>query len=376
MMRVASKVQKAVQKRLSPVVRPLIAAFVFALVVTAVAVVTGLVDYVPQSTLPVTGWVISPRLLLLSVVFVLAAIVGIGYLLYRRYEDALASQWEQLSIWAQATIAGAVCGALVAAGLGVATAVGPVPPAVVLAGSLLAWPVATVLALRQRREPETDDDSPSALQSLLIKTGYAQVKHLQTRTLAGIVGFVGAVLGSVGIRLLISWLPWFDGTLSTLQTVVLAAVLWLVATVLVYNRYESTISDRTTLRIVAVSSPESRDGRELTIKNDGLVQVELAQAKLRDTKRDLYQFDVGVALEPGERCSFEVPDSFLLEPNEAAMDLPLGYTLKQGGEHPILYTRTGQQFVLEGSGDALDAESDRSVNRSSIGLGAEPTPRE
>ncbi|WP_245853055.1 hypothetical protein [Natrinema ejinorense] len=375
MRRVASKATKTVKKKVSPVLRPLAAALIFAVVVTAVAVVTGLVDYVPESTVPVTDWVLSPRVVLLITVFVLAVVVIGVRLLYLQYKDAIADQWDQLSIWAQATIAGAVCGLLVATGLGIATLVGVVSPVSVLAGSLIAWPVATVLTLRQRREPDTDD-SPSALRSVLIRTGYAQVKHLQTRTLAGIVGFVGAVLASVGTRALVSWLPWFDGTLTQLQTVVLAAVLWLIATVLVYNRYESTISDRTDLRIVAVSRLESRDGRELMVKNTGITPVELTQAKIRDTKHDLYQFDVGVTLEPGERCSFELPATFLLESNEAAMDLPLGYTLKQGGEHPIVYTRTGDQFVLQGSSDALDRESVRAGTRSTIGIGAEPTPQE
>ncbi|WP_226483054.1 hypothetical protein [Natrinema amylolyticum] len=352
------------------------AALIVALLVTAVAVVMGLVEYVPQSSVPLTGWVLSPRVVLLVTVFVLAAISCAGYILYRNYEDAIRDQWERLSIWAQATIAGGSCGALVAVGLGIAVIAGSVPLSFVLAGSLIAWPVATVLTLRQRREPDTADDSPSALRSMLIKAGYAQVKLLQTRTLAGIVGFTGAVLGGLGIRVLLSWLPWFDGTLTHLQTVLLAAFLWLVATVLVYNRYESAISDRTDLRIVAVSSPESRSGRELTIKNDGVDPVELTQAKIRDTKRDLYQFDAGTILEPGECRPFEVPEAFLLEPNEAAMDLPLGYTLKQGGEHPIVYTRTGEQFVLQGGNDALDRDSTRSSNPSPIGLSADPTPQE
>ncbi|WP_241432491.1 hypothetical protein [Natrinema gari] len=376
MRRIASKVTKTARKQLSPVIRPLMAALIVALLVTAVAVVTGLVDYVPQSSVPVTGWVISSRVLLLVTVFVLVALAYAGYKLYRNYEDAITEQWSRLSIWAQATIAGGSCGAVVAVGLGIAAVAGPVPLSLVLAGSLIAWPVATVLTLRKRREPDADDASPSAFQSVLIKAGYAQVKLLQTRTLAGIVGFAGAVLGSLGIRTLIAWLPWFDGTLTHLQTTLLAGFLWLVATILVYNRYESGISDRTDLRIVGVSSPESRPGRELMIKNDGVAPVELAQAKIRDTKRDLYQFDSEMTLEPGERRPFEVPEAFLLESNEAAMDLPLGYTLKQGREHPIVYTRTGKQFVLKGGNDAADRDPTRSSNPSAIGLSADPTPQE
>ncbi|WP_408956833.1 hypothetical protein [Natrinema sp. 74] len=354
----------------------MIGALLFAVIVTAVAVVTELVEYVPRVFVPVTDWVVLPWLVLFSAVFALTATVVVGYLLYRRYEDTLTGQWNQLSIWARAIVTGAVCGVAVAVGLGIATAGGIVTPVFVLVGPVIAWPIATVLALRRQRESDTGDDSTSTLQSVLIKSGYAQVKLLQTRTLAGIVGFVGAVLGSTGVLALLAWLPWVDVTLTVLQTVVLAAFLWLVATVLVYNRYESTISDRTDLRIVTVLSTESGDARELLLKNEGVAPIELTRAKIRDTKRDLYQFDGGVALEPGQCRAFEVPGAFLLEPNEAAMDLPLGYTLKQGGEHPIVYTRTGDKFVLRGSSDAPGRDPARAEMPSPVGLGTDPSPQD
>jgi len=376
MMRVISQIKRIVQNRLPSVVGLALLVVISALAVTAVAIMTGAVDYVPQSTASVVGWIVSPRLVLLSTIVIFGTITALSYLLYRRYEDTLIDQWEQLSNWAQTIIAGASCGGLTAIGLGIATVIGPVPLVFVPVGSLIAWPVATVFTLRQRRESNTDGDSPSVLQSIRTKTGYAQLKHLQTRLLAGIVGLAGVSIGCVLMYVLLSWLPWFGATRTSLETVLFVAFLWLVATVLVYNRYESSISDRTELRIVAVSNLESRAGRELTIKNDGVVSVELAQAKLRDTNRDLYQFDTGVVLGPGERCSFEVPESFLLEPNETAMDLPLGYTLKQGGEHPIIYTRAGEQFVLRESTAMLDRDSARSATRSTIGLGGEPTPQE
>lgn len=373
MMRVGSRIRKAVQKRLSPVVPALIVALIAAAVVTAVAVVAGLVAYVPAAAVPLVGWTVPPRVFLFSVVFVLAAVVGLGYLAYRRYDEMLVEQWEQLSIWAQATIAGAVSGALVAFGLGVATLAGLVPPAFVLAGFIVAWPVATVLALRQGRESDPAADDSAALESILVRIGYAQIKRLQTRTLACIVGFVGAVGGALAIRSLVSWLGW---SLSLLQTVALVAVLWVVATVLVYNRYESTISEREDLTIVGVSTPESQDARELTLKNDGVTPAELANAKIRDTKRDLYQFDVGVTLEPGETRSFEVPESFSLEPNDTARELPLGYTLKQGGECPIVYTRRGDQFELRDGTGAVDPDVEQPTTQSTVGLGAEPAAQE
>lgn len=376
MLRLASKAKTAVQKQLSPIVPVVALALVFALLVTALAVVTGLVEYVPSTRIPVTGWRISPRLLLLIVVFVLSVVIGVGYLAYRTYADAIASQWGQLSTWAQAMVTGGACGLLVAFGLGLAAIARLVPMAFILAGSLVAWPLATVLSLRQRREPEPDDKS-SALQSLLVKTGYAQVKRLQTRTLAGIVGFVVAISGTVAIRALVAW---FGESLTPLQLVLLVAFLWLVATVLVYNRYESTTSERTELYIVEVSTPASGNTRELTVKNGGTSPVDLANAKLRDTKRELHQFDVEVTLEPGERRSFEIPDTFSLEPNDTAMELPLGYTLKQGGEYPVVYTRTGALFGLRGGTETPDSGPDtgRSVTRSVTepGLGSGPTPQE
>ncbi|MFA9416338.1 hypothetical protein [Natrinema sp. HArc-T2] len=374
-MRRLLQAKTAVQKRLPAVSRLSVAALLFALALLAVVVAASVVESEFPSSTSVDVWVASSRLVLWSTIVVLMLVTISGYLLSRRYEEVLLDQWSQLSSWAQAIVAGIVCGTVVAIGLGVATLAGAVPLALVPVGSLIAWPVATVCTLRQRRKPHADDSS-SALESLLITVGYAQAKHLQTRTLAGIVGLVGAVLGSVGVRVLLSWFPWFDGTLTPLQTAVLAVCGWLLATVIVYNRYASTITDRIDLQLVAVSSPELRDGRELTIKNTGTVPVELTQAKLRDTNRDCYQFGVGVTLGPGACCSFAVPASFSLESNETTMALPLGYTLTQGSEHPIIYTRDGEQYVLREGTELLDRDSTRETTRQTVALGVEPTPQE
>jgi len=372
-MRQLSQVKTAVQKRLPAVTRSPIAALVFALTLLVVVAVAGVVvGYEFPSGISADAWLSSPRLVLWSSIVVLAIVTIGGYLLYRRYEEMLLDQWRQLSNWAQAIIAGTVCAALVAIGLGFATLAGAVPLVFVPVWSLIAWLVATVCTLRQRRNPDPDDSS-SALESMLITVGYAQAKHLQTRTLAGIVGLAGAILGSVGVRALFSW---FTVTLTPLQTAFLAVCVWLLATVLVYNRYASTITDRTDLEFVAVSNPELRDGREVTIKNTGTDPIDLAQAKLRDTNRDCYQFDGGVTLKPGASCSFAVPASFSLEPNEATMALPLGYTLTQGSEYPMLYTRDGEQFVLQGGTEVRDRDSTHDTTRQPVGLGADPTPQE
>jgi len=371
-MRRLSQVKTAVQKRLPAVTRSPIAALIVALILLVVVAVAGVVGYEFPSGISADAWISSPRLVLWSSIVVLAIVTIGGYLLYRRYEEMLLDQWRQLSNWAQAIIAGTVCAALVAIGLGFATLAGAVPLVFVPVWSLIAWLVATVCTLRQRRNPDPDDSS-SALESMLITVGYAQAKHLQTRTLAGIVGLAGAVLGSVGVRALLSW---FTVTLTPLQSAFLAVCVWLLATVLVYNRYASTITDRTDLEFVAVSNPELRDGREVTIKNTGTDPIDLAQAKLRDTNRDCYQFDGGVTLKPGASCSFAVPASFSLEPNEATMALPLGYTLTQGSEYPMLYTRDGEQFVLQGGTEVRDRDSTHDTTRQPVGLGADPTPQE
>lgn len=368
MIRRLSQAKTLIQKRLPTVSRPVAAALLFALVLlTGVALVT-LTESVSLPSVSVDIWIVAALLVLV--------IVTIGsYLLYRRYGDRVLDHWERLSSRVRALIAGAVCGTLVATGLGVATFAGAVPLMFVPVGSLIAWPVATVWTLRQRSTSNTAD-SPSALESVLITAGYAQIKQLQTRTLAGLVGFAGAVLGSVGIRVLLSWLPWFDVSLSLLQTAVITVCLWLLATVIVYNHYEASITDRTDLQLVTVSRPELRDGHELTIKNDGTAPVELSQAKLRDTNCDCYQFDVGVTLRPGACCSFAVPASFSLEPNDVATALPLGYTLTQGSKYPTLYTRDGEQFVLRDGTEPRDRDSTRDTSREPVGLDAEPTPQE
>ena len=368
MTRRLSQAKTLVQKRLPTVSRPVAAALLFALTLLAGIAIVTFTGSVPPSSVSVDVWTVASLLVLVIV------LIG-SYLLYRRDGTRAVEHWERLSSRVRALIAGAGCGTLVAIGLGVATLAGAVPLVFVPVGSLVAWPVAAVWTLRQRSTSNTAD-SPSVLESLLITAGYAQVKQLQTRVLAGLVGFAGAVLGGIGLHALLSWLPWFDVTLSLLQTAVVTVCLWLLATVIVYNHYEAAITDRTDLHLVTVSRPELRDGRELTIKNDGTAPVELARAKLRDTNRDCYQFDVGVTLEPGACCSFAVPASFSLEPNDAATALPLGYTLTQGSKHPTLYTRDGEQFVLQGETEPRDRDSTRDTTRQPVGLDAEPTPQE
>ena len=368
MIRRLSQAKTLLQKRLPTVSRPVAAALLSALALLAMTATAMYTDFVSPPTVSVDGWIVASLLVF--------AVVTIGtYLLYRRYGTRVVAHWDRLSSRVRALVAGVGCSTLVAIGLGVATLAGTVPLGFVPVGSLIAFPVAAVWTFRQR-PTTTTADSPSLLESILITAGYAKIKQLQTRALAGLVGFAGAVVVSLGVRALLSWLPWFDVSLSLLQTTVITLCLWLLATVVVYNHYEGTISDRTDLRLVTVSRPELRDGRELTIKNDGSAPVELARATLRDTNRNCYQFDVGLTLEPGACCSFAVPASFSLEPNDAATALPLGYTLTQGSKHPTLYTRDGDQFVLEGETESRDRDSSRDTAQQSVGLNAEPTPQE
>ena len=94
MMRVISQIKRIVQNRLPSVVGLALLVVISALAVTAVAIMTGAVDYVPQSTASVVGWIVSPRLVLLSTIVIFGTITALSYLLYRRYEDTLIDQWE------------------------------------------------------------------------------------------------------------------------------------------------------------------------------------------------------------------------------------------------------------------------------------------
>lgn len=342
MRRFAKRAKTALSKKIAPLLPVLFVAAVVAAVVTVLATVTGLTGSVPSVTVPAVGWSLSATVLVFGCTFALGAVVGGGYVLYRRNQAAIEEWWATRSIWVRATIGGFGSAVVVTLGLAAGVVLDLVDPYLVALGFLTAWPLCTTaLVLQIRRLVEREK---STLTSVFVGLGYAQLKGLESRTLAVFVGLLAGILAGVLTHYGVAW---YLGSPRLLATVGVAVLVLLVVTQLSFSYYESTTSERTDLRILDVTDPDARDVQELTIKNTGNSTVDLVDAKIRDTEFDLYRPGIDIALGPGQSCTFEIPETFSLVPNDDAMDLPLGYTLEQGGETPVVFARSGAVFALQ-----------------------------
>lgn len=336
--------RKAGKKYATQYARVTIVSFVAA---TVVAAVVGAVrNGRPISVLP--QWIDLPQFVRVFVLsFVLFFIVGLLVRLLKQHSTDLKQLWEDrlggplverwngLARRTQAIISGVL--AAVAAGVGTAVAgfVYTVPSAVIGGACLLAWPVGTYWALRQRPSVE----GTSGITGLVAtRSRYGELRHLETRTVALLIGFViGAASGS-GL-----WLLGVD----TAVTATIATLVWLAATVIVYNRYETVLMRRTELAIVSTESITADDEIELTIKNRGRETVELVNPTLRDTTHEHYQFTEELGVQPGGKTTLKLPSTFTVSTTTAERTLPLGYTLDRSQDAPIVYSQTGSAFELQ-----------------------------
>lgn len=352
------------RKRLVPVLLVLVGAVAFALVVTVLFRVVAPNVGVPSVSLPLLSRTLSPAAVVFLASFATGVLVGACYLCYRTYRDPIHERWEQYSTWAQSMLVGCLCAIVVMAALGGAALLGRVHPSAVVLGFLVSWPLSSGLLLLQDRRRFGADSSLSS-----VKTGYVHTKGLESRTLSVIVGFLIAVLGGLALRYVGLW---YFGHFRVSATVLGSILLWIGATVLVYNRYEATTTHRTDIAIVTVSAPESRPTRELSIKNRAATSVDLSESRIRDTEFDLYRLGVDLTLRPGAVCTFEIPESFSLEPNDDSIDLPLGYSLKRGEETPTLFTKSGDIYPLQWSNDGT-AQAASSEGRTAAEQDADST---
>ncbi|MFC3959403.1 hypothetical protein [Halovivax cerinus] len=352
---VTKGVRRVATKWLAPILPVLLSAVLLGLIAVVLVEPTGLVERVPSTTVPVVGWSVAPKALVFVGVTATGLVVGGICLLGYRYHDELTTYWNTYSAWAQAVLVGFLAATLVAIGCYGAALFDRVPTYATLLGFLVTWPVAAgVVLLFDRR---SDGDGSSAFSS--VKTGYVHTRGLESRTLSLIVGFLGAMAG--GLSLWYAW-RWYTGDPSFPAIVAVTVSLWIVITLVVYNRYEASSIERTDISIVTVRTPESRPTRELTIKNGASTSVDLAESRIRDTSFELYRLGVAITLRPGATCTFEIPETFTLEPNDESIDLPLGYSLKRGGETPTLFTRSGDIYALDLADGAMgDPESDATM---------------
>ena len=247
----------------------------------------------------------------------------------------LSRLWKGLSRRLQAILLGILAAVLVGGSTVAVRFVYPIPLSVIAGVYLLSWPVGTYWALTAITSTETE---ASATRSLSVWSRYAILRQLETRTIALLVGFVIATTVGGGI--------WWLGV-STILTVGIAGLVWVVATVVSYNQYEKTISTRTELEIVATETMSSTDESEVSIKHSGVDTVELTNPPLRDTNNELYVVNTSLQLRPGDRDTIRLPSEFSLAPSDVERTLPLGYTLDRSQQAPIVYSQTGLTFELQ-----------------------------
>ena len=396
----------------------LIGAAIGAAVLTAVLVATGLVGFVPKAELRQVNLVVEPWLVVGVTVFFHLAFVGTVYVFFakkiRKKVGQARDGWSELPDAARAVVAGLPFAVVAALALVATDALAAsIPVAVRLVVPLVVWLVVVAVAFNHLRSNERLGDlfnrlvvgtvagcgfaaavilfdrlvgavgvpgyvpllvlflaAPLAaavlvrsaqrergyISALLVRTGFAQVRRIQSVTVAlslgFLVGIIGAMLasltvGSLLVTVLAFLLAWALGTLGTLR--------W-------FQRTDIAYSD---LVIVDVRDRSSGRRRELAVANERDERVDLRNAKIRDTEYDLYRTNIDVLLGPGQTETFDIPPNFSLYPSSEALttDLPLGFSLSQSADAPVIVTRDGEKFTLRWADGVVEDRPDPSGNR-------------
>lgn len=338
----ATKAKKAVKKSVKQYIKPILPAVIIAmaLAVTTTLVVwsAGWLDVVPSVEMPVTGTELLPTRVVFVTAFLLGLLVGGCYLLYRNNRETIHQRWEQYSTWAKAMLSGWIAALTVALVLAAGYALGRITLPTLFVGVLLTWPLTVgAVLLGYRRSSRAS----STLGSIMV--GYVLTRGLESRTLSMIVGLLIAIVSGLAV----AGLTWYFDRYLWWVPIVCATFIWGVVTLLLYNRHEKRTVERTDLVIAGISTPKARDVRELTVRNSSERAINLSESLIRDTDLDLYRPGVDTTIRPGEEGTFEIDESFSLEPNDDAINLPLGYNLKRGGETPAVFTKDGEVYYLQ-----------------------------
>jgi len=275
----------------------------------------------------------------------------VGRVLYRNLEklqalfaewigDPLRERWVRLARRTQAVLFGLCC-VLLSGGLATAGVLYyDFQPTVIAGVMVCTWPLGTYWLLRRRPSTTTTDAG-----SLTVIRRHATLRHLETRTIAALVGFLLAVAVASGL--------WLLGV-EPLSAFGLGLLVWTVSTVVVYNRYAAVLETRAKLAIVGVDSRD--DGMvELVVRNDGLEMIDLTRATITDTRTARYHLTDSLRLSPADSATLCLPASFAVSPTDAERTLPLGYTLNRSQPTPIVYTQSGAAFELATDSTADDA---------------------
>ena len=313
---------------------------------------------------------VPPTVAVFFQTFVLCFALGlVGRLLVRNLEtlrelfaewigNPLRDRWRRLARRTQAVLFG-LWWMLVVGGLAAAAVVYYSYPRFVIAAVMVCtWPLSTYWLLGRRPSAplaSTDADSGA------VRRRYAALRHLETRSIAALFGFLLAAGVATGL--------WLLGV-EVLSTIGLGALVWLVSTVVVYNRYASVLELRSDLSILSVDSDD--EVLELVVRNTGLDSVDLTDATITDTRTERYHLSEPLELSSASSATLTVPASFAVSPTDAERTLPLGYTLNRSQPTPVVYTQSGAAFELarESTADEPFESPASTYSASSTAIGA------
>jgi len=242
--------------------------------------------------------------------------------------------WTLLA-WFRILCTSALIGSVIAV-LGTLAFTGVVPgytPPVVF---LVSWGLCLYLLFRRSH---TFEDS--IITRILARTGYAQMRQVETMSVSMVTGLVIAALVALPV--------WAFGTTPTddLQRAGLSILLvWPVITIAVSFGWPSR--EYNDLVIENINVRESTENRVITTRNFGDNPINLRKTKVTDANNKLYKINGAVTLGTGEAANFEIPESFELASHEQyeLFGFPFDLVLMRMATKPEFITRDGRRFVL------------------------------
>lgn len=221
---------------------------------------------------------------------------------------------------------------------------GYLPPVVFLVG----WAICTYLLFRRRHTIED-----SIVTDLLTRTGYAQMRQVETISVSIGTGLVVAVIVAILVGV--------AGTApsSAFQRIVLSVlIVWPVVTIATSLGWPS---HEWTDLVIDDISVRSTDQRELTVRNRGDKPVNLHNAKVVDANNNLYHIGINKTLTPGETAKFEIPQDFELATHDRyeVLALPFGLVLMMEATEPKIVTWDGKEYILFWIDQLTDGDTKR-----------------
>jgi len=242
--------------------------------------------------------------------------------------------WELLA-WFRILCTSALIGSVIAV-LTTFAFTGVVPGYTAPVVFLISWGLCLYLLFRRSH---TFEDS--IITRILARTGYAQMRQVETLSVSAVTGLAIAVLvalivGKMGTT------P--DDPLRRAGFSIL--LVWPVITIAVSigwpsRKYENLVIENISVR-------ESTENRVITVRNFGDDPVKLRRTKVTDSNNKLYKINGEVTLGTGEAANFEIPETFELASHEQykLFGFPFDLVLMRLATKPEYITRDGRRFVL------------------------------